>query len=516
MESVKRMAKTVLVVLFINVFSRALALLASILITSYYGANDLTSGYSFALSVANTFTSIIGTALTTAVIPIYMELNNKKGRKEADKFINSTLSLTLLIGAVLVIIGVLFSPLLINFSKSSDKGFSLFSMRMLLPTVLFMSMGFIFTGVLQSKDHFYAPAMVSLPSSLVSILYIVLFSSYFGLTGLVIATLGGFLFQALFLVMPLLKSGFRFALSFDYKDESIKEIFILSGPVLIGVAAYQINILTNGTIAMAYDSSKYVILSNMQNLGIQIVLTLVIATVSVIYPKLTKSAIDHDFEGFSKLLFTALSSATIMLIPLSVLFMSLSYEIVDIVYGYGKFTPDDVMIGSTIFSIYAISVIGIALKESCDRAFYALKITKVSALNGVFIMIVNIILTVAFVRLWGLNGIALSYALASLLGGFVIFFLISKKIDICMIKNFFIVLIKSLVAGAFMYLTIYLLTGFFAKMGFPTTKLYVIVRTGIEFIAGACVYVLVLLLERTRELKSFLEFLPHKKEAMKD
>ena len=61
-------------VMVINVLSRALALVANSLITASFGANSLTSAYSFAITLAGIITTIIGTTLTTSVIPIYTEL----------------------------------------------------------------------------------------------------------------------------------------------------------------------------------------------------------------------------------------------------------------------------------------------------------------------------------------------------------------------------------------------------------------------------------------------------------
>ena len=504
MEAAKKTAKTVLVVMIINLLSRALALFANALITAYFGATSATSSYSFALSVTNIITTIIGTALTTAVIPIYLSTMEEGGKKRADEFINNTLSLTVLIGLALMAVGMLLAPYIANLSTSGDKGFSLYAIRMMMPAIIFISVGFIFSGVLQAKGDFYSPAMISLPSSIINILYIVVLSGLYGMHGLVVATLTGFLVQALYLVWPMVKKGFRFFVSFHYNNPDIRRIFKLTGPVIIGVAAYQINMLTNNSIAYSFNSEKFIILSNMQNLGIQIVLTLVLASTSVIYPKLTACAVKKDYSGFATGLHTAVNTAVLILVPLSVGFWVLSYDIVDVVYGYGKFGPNDVAMGAQIFSLYAIAVLGIGLKEICDRAYYSLNNTKTPAYNGVLIMAVNIVLSVILVRIWGFNGIAFAYSVAALIGGFTVYTLVMQYIKQHLWGDFFKILIKSALAAAVMFLCIkgvVLLEGY---LPLPEGKLVVIAGLLVKVAIGVLTYFITLYLLRTKEVSELL------------
>ncbi len=480
----KRIADTAVVVLIINVISRGFALVANSLITSAIGVNDMTSAYSYALTLTNIITTIIGTTLTTSVIPIYTDLKENHNLKRANSFINNTISLTVIVSLILIALGGILAPLIANFSGNSDTAFSVFAIRVLIFSVLFICLYYVFSGLLQANDKFYLAAMVSLPSSIVSIIYLTTLSSSYGTYGLTFATLLGFFLQAAILVPALKSTEFNFKLSFNYKNEDMKKIFRVVAPVIVGVCAYQINMLTNNSIAFSYDSERYIVLNNAQNLGIQIVMTIVLAVASVIYPKLSAFAAKEDKEEFKKNFTGTLNGLLILLIPIAFAYYIFAEEIMDIVYGYGKFTEEYIKLGGSVFAMYAFSIAGIGFKELSDRAFYAMKNTKISAYNGVLIMAVNIILSIILIKPFGLSGIAMAYSVAALIGGAVILIIFRIKYSLVSLKSVVLVIIKSVVACIIMALAVSIIK----DLSFGDGKTGLIVKLVLSGITGIIVY----------------------------
>ncbi|MGE4283451.1 MAG: murein biosynthesis integral membrane protein MurJ [Clostridia bacterium] len=502
-------AKTVLIVLIINMFSRAVALVASSMITAFYGATAQTSAYSFAIVVTNTVTTVIGTALTTAVIPIFIELMENRGKERAYKFINDTISLTVLMGLLLTVVGAVAAPYIVSGVRESSFEFAVYSIRLMLPAIIFISLFFVFSGVLQASGKFYMAAMVSIPSSFINIVYIVTMSNLFGIKGLVAATLTGFAIQALILIPAMKRAGFVFRLSFDYKSEDIIRIFRLAGPVIIGVCAYQINLLTNSSIAISYNSEKYVILNYMQNLGIQVILTLIYAITSVMYPKLAAYAASKDMEGFKKNLSLIIKAVVLLLLPVTVGFILLSVSLIDIVYGYKKFGVEDVQMGASIFSLYAIGIIGIGFKEIIDRAFYSIKNTKIPAYNGVFIMVVNIVLSFILVQYMGLRGIALAYSIAALAGGAALIILVQKNIGGIGLGNILIIALKAFAACVVMGFAVIAVGSVLQLTGLDSSKVGELICLMIQSGVGAVVYGFCLYILKVQEfmtLKNIIRF----------
>lgn len=496
-----KIVKTATVVLIINVLSRGLALIANSLITSKIGVNDLSSAYSYALSLSNIITTIIGTTLTTSVIPIYTDLRENHTLKRANYFINNTISFTAVISLFLIFSGQLLAPRILTISQSGDVSFGIFAIRILIISVIFISMYYIFSSLLQANDKFYLAAAVSLPSSIVSILYLTTISEKYGAYGLTFSTLLGFFLQAAFLIPALKNTGFKFKLSFDFKNEDMLKIFKVVAPVIVGVCAYQVNMLTNNSIAFSYDSDRYIVLNNAQNLGIQIVMTIVLAIASVVYPKLSLDAARDDNKTFSENLITTLNGMILLLVPLSFAFYIFSYEIMDLIYGYGKFTEEFLILGSDVFKMYSFAFLGIGFKEITDRAFYAVKNTKTSAYNGVVIMVSNILLSIILVKYMGLSGIATAYSLASVIGGINILILFKAKTKKLFIKPLFVALVKSLIACIVMAFAV----NFIKNIGFGEGKINLILKLGASGVCGVLVYALMLIVLKTKEITKFLK-----------
>ncbi|MBE7020050.1 MAG: murein biosynthesis integral membrane protein MurJ [Ruminococcaceae bacterium] len=496
-----KIAKTAVIVLIINILSRGLALIANSFITSKIGVNDLTGAYSYALTLSNILTTIIGTTLTTSVLPIYTDLRENHTTDRANGFINNTISLTVIVSLVIILIVNMLAPFISRLAGNAATPYGAFAIRILIISVMFIALYYIFSSLLQANNKFYLAAMVSLPSSIVSILYLVFFSSEWGIYGLTFVTLLGFFLQAAFLVPSLKATAFKFKLSFSYKNEDMFKIFRVVAPVIVGVCAYQINMLTNGSIAFSYDPERYIVLNNAQNLGIQIIMTLVLAVSSVIYPKLSELSAKGNKEDFKTQLTTTLSSIILLLIPLSFAFYMFSYEIMDLIYGYGKFTKEYLLLGSDVFKMYSFAFLGIGFKEICDRAFYSLNNTRTSAYNGVVIMAVNIILSFILVKPLGLPGIAVAYSIASLTGGINILILFRIKNNRLEIKKLISAFFKSLIACIIMAAAVYFIKG----IDFGDGKINLILKLLLSGAVGVIVYALSLLVLKTKEINILLK-----------
>ena len=98
-----------------------------------------------------------------------------------------------LLSAVLSVLGILFAgPLVSLFADGYDAQTAELAVsltRVMFPTVLFTGVAFSFVGVLQSLGEFNVPALISVVSNLVIILYYLTLDQQFGIYGLAVAFL---------------------------------------------------------------------------------------------------------------------------------------------------------------------------------------------------------------------------------------------------------------------------------------------------------------------------------------
>lgn len=441
----------------IMVLSRLLSLVSTQVYMSYFGVTDkFLNIYSYAVTVPNTIFTCVGTALSTVVIPIYVGHLALGRDREAKKFADNIITVSLFLTLILVLVGIGISPVLPKFTafaeNSETYSFAVKALMIVMPVMFFYALNYIFQGMLQAVGRYKLPAFVSVPSSLIVICYTVFFSDKFGVTGLLIATVIGLSMQAVILIPPLVVEGYRYKPSFDIKHPDIIRAGKMTVPVLLGVGAYQINMLYNNTMIARFDGMVTLLLY-VQNITVYLVLAFIYSITAVIYPRLTRSASKGDMEGYKSTLSGIIMSVCTLLIPMSFGFIGVRKSLLNLIAAWGKITPDDISRAAILLVMYSVGILGIGLKEILDRALYALGNTKISAINGVVIMVTNIILSLVFMYFFGAYGIPLAYSIASLTGMCVLLYAIKKKVG-SFAKGLGTLILKCVASSAVMLLVV--------------------------------------------------------------
>lgn len=418
-------------VMIIMVLSRLLALVSTQVYMSFYGAGNLELNiYSYAITIPNTIFNCFGTALSTVFIPIYAGHLAAGRKKEAKKFADNIITIASAFTAVLVLIGIALSPVLpklTSFDSGYSYSFAVKALMIMMPVMLFYGLNYIFQGILQSHGKYGWPAFVSVPSSLVVIVYVFTLGGRYGVTGLLAATFIGLSLQAIILIPPAISAGFRYRPSFSLKDPDVISAGKMTVPVLIGVSAYQFNMFFNTTMIARFDG-MVTLLTFVQNIVVYMVLAFVYSVTAVIYPKLTAFAAENDMDGYKSALSSVLQSMIALLVPIMFGFMTVREPMLRLISNYGKITETDIEKAGMLVLMYSIGIVGIGSKEVLDRAFYALKDTKIPAVNGFVIMCVNVVLSLTLTSFIGAYGIPLAYSIASLAGFGVLLFALKKRI----------------------------------------------------------------------------------------
>lgn len=435
MKEKKNIFASVSSVAVIMILSRLLSLVSNQIYMSHYGANDLYLNiYSYAINVPNIIFTSIGTALSTVVIPIYVGHRAVGEKGEAKRFADNIITISMILTAILVVIGCALAFVLPRFTGYADNAqtyrFAVTALISVMPVMFFYALNYIFQGMLQAVGQYKLPAFVSVPSSLVVICYTLFLGDKWGVRGLLFATVIGLSLQAIILIPPLVKSGYRYSPMVNFRHPDIVKAAKMTVPVLLGVGAYQINMLYNNTMVADVDETMVTLFVFIQNITIQLVLAFVYSVTAVVYPRLTESASRGDMEEYKESLAGILMSVCVLIVPMTFGFIGVRETLLNLISAWGKITAEDIQKGATLVCAYSIGLLGIGFKEILDRALYSLGNTKISALNGVIIMIVNIVLSLVLIQneAIGVYGIPLAYSIACLVGMGVLLYAMKRKV----------------------------------------------------------------------------------------
>ncbi len=427
----KKTARTVALVTSITLFGRFLSLIAVQLYMAKFGArDDLLNSYSYALMLPNTVFTIVGTMLSTVVVPIYSGLLVKNKQAESKKFLDDIISISLVFIVILIVAGFFLTPLLISFSKGGAEkqsfDYAVFCVRVLLPVMFSYGLMYIFQGVLQAHSKFLLTAAVSVPSSLTTILYVIFLGDKFGVTGLLFATLLGLFTQTLILLPAVLKTGYRFKPSFNLKSEHIKTCKKLAAPILLGVSSYQINTFYNSTLAASFGVVP--IISNVQQIVVISILTFVYSLAALYYPRLSVLWSEGNMEGYKKAIYDVTSILLFLLIPATAGFIAIRHSLFNLLSNWGKVTGDDIALSANLLVFYALGILALGFKEVFDKAFYSQKNVKASGYVGFLIMLLNVVFSLSLIKVIGIYAMPVSYTLSASIGVAVLFVVLRRKI----------------------------------------------------------------------------------------
>ena len=424
----KDTGRTVLSITVITLLCRILTLISIQSYISFYGGGDIRLNiFMYALNIPNVIFTSVGAALIIVVVPLYASILSKD-QKKADDFLHKIISVAGLLLVALAAAGFLLAPVIPMLGayryEPENYKYAVFSLRVLMPVIFFFGLSNIFQGMLQTNGRFLAPAAVSLPTSLITICYIFFFGDRYGVTGLLFTTLAGLSLQVCVLIIPVIKTGYRYRPRFGFRDPEIVSAARMAVPVLIGVSAYQFNMIFNATMSTYFKAEALLIYA--QNLILVSVLSFIYSMTAVYFPRLARLWTSDDAPGYKFCLTEIINTALFFLIPLTVGFIALRYQVFDLLARWRNFGERDMLLSGDFMGLYAIGIIAMGLKEILDRGFYAQKNTRISAVAGFFIMGVNIVLSLILMNFIGVYALPLSYSISSCAGVAVLYIKMRK------------------------------------------------------------------------------------------
>ena len=298
-----RFIKATTILFILTILSKIIGFVRDMVLVSIYGASMTTDVYITSMRIPTTLFSIVTSALATTFIPKFYDIYNNKGKKESLKFTNNLINITLILSVILGMVAFIFAEPLVKVFAINFRGekldLAIKFTRILAFTILFLGINDILTCWLQIKENYNIPILMGLPYNIIIILSIII-SSKWKVEVLAIGSFLAIMSKLIFQLIYAYKTGYRYKLYINLKDENIKEIIILLMPVIIGVGVGQLNSIIDSSLASTLGDGIITILNSASKLE-EILIGLFITTIiSIMYPIFSK--LSNDNERVIKLL----------------------------------------------------------------------------------------------------------------------------------------------------------------------------------------------------------------------
>ncbi|HHX96075.1 MAG TPA: murein biosynthesis integral membrane protein MurJ [Clostridia bacterium] len=430
----RKVAKAAGILMVAMIFSRILGYVRDMVIYAYFGQNNLTDAYNAAFSIPDfLYYLLVGGALSSAFIPVFAGYIATDEEEEGWRVASTIFNLVIIVMLGAIVLGLIFTPSLIRLLvpgfSSADIALTVKMTRIMFLQTFFMALNGISMGILNSYQHFTAPAIGSVVYNLGIILGGLFCSHYLklGITGFAIGVVLGAILNFLVQLPALLKIGLHYQWIMDLKHPGVKKIGTLLLPVLIGLSVTHFNLFVNQNLGSNLPRGMISALRVAQRIMQLPIGVFAVAIAVAVFPTLTGQAARKERAEFKKAMSLGVRTIFLITIPAAVGLIVLRVPIVRLLFEQGRFTSEDTEATAMALLFYCLGLFAYAALQLLNRVFYALQDTVTPVLVGIFTIVLNIVLNFALIGPLGHKGLALAYSLAGMVNMLVLFFVFRKK-----------------------------------------------------------------------------------------
>lgn len=477
--------------------SRVLGMVREVLYARFMGDGPVAGAFKMAFMIPNLFRRLLGEgALTAAFIPIFKEKERTAGEAEMWRAANAVISG--LIVAACGIIGLVFLGITLilalqspsaeytaspgvakaleniagsNFLNSGwpsdETRLMLRLLRLMFPYMLMVCLAAVFMGMLNARGHFFVPAMGAAVLNGLLIITVLFFAPRFGQTldrqilALAIGVLVAGAAQAAYQLPALWREGFRYHWVSPWKNETVRQVVQKMIPGMLGVAAFQLNVLVTQSIAFSVDSqivASFDYAVRLMELP-QGVFGISLAT--YLLPTLAGLAAEKKYPEFRATLRQALGYLAFANLIASALLMVLAEPIVRLLFERGEFDRFSTERAAFALACLAPGLILFSAVNILARAFYALGDTKTPMIISSVCLGLNIVFAVWLIHAFaqegkGQGGMGIANTMSAAFNVWLLFYALRRKLsrlDLAGLKHsFFAMLGAAILAGELAWL----------------------------------------------------------------
>lgn len=430
-SSSKRFAFLVAAGIFL---SRVAGLIRDRVFAHYFGNSAAADVFKAAFRIPNFLQNLFGEGvLSASFIPVYANLLAREDKEEARKTAGAVAALLTLSTSVLVLLGVLAAPWLIDAIAPGFHGEKR-ELTVLLVRILFPGAGLLVgsawcLGVLNSHRKFFISYTAPVLWNIAMIAGMIAFGAGRAQNSLVVITawasvVGSALQVAVQLPIVLkLLGGLRLSLS--HQTENVRTVIHNFFPVFVSRGVVQISAYIDAFLASWLPDGGVSALAYAQTLYTLPVSLFGMSVVAAELPVMSGAfgAADEVAGILRTRLNASLRQIAFLVVPSVVGFLALGDVIVAAIYQTGRFKHDDVIYVWGILAGSTVGLLASTLGRLYSSGFYALRDTR----TPLRFAVIRVILTTALGYLaalplprllgieprWGVAGLTISAGIAS-------------------------------------------------------------------------------------------------------
>ncbi|AGL02686.1 murein biosynthesis integral membrane protein MurJ [Desulfoscipio gibsoniae] len=420
-------ASTILLVLFVA--SRVLGFVREQVIAALLGTTLQSDAFVVAATIPFTLSTIIGVSAGNALLPMYT------GRLQDASRVYLASTVLFVVGALvtlLTVLGLIFTPQVLDLLAPGFTGearrTALLCTQIMLPSTVFLTLGFLAKAVLNAHREFTVPAVAPVLQNIVFIALIIPLGGFMG-PGLAWCTLAGALVFYLYNLPAMGRFGIPWRPLLDTTDPDVRRVLIMSIPVIITALASRGFVFVDRWFGSHLVEGSIAAL-NFANRIRELPYGLFVAVVSsVLFPALAAAAERQDMQLLRDRTALGLRLVALITYPSATLMLVLAVPVVRLLFERGAFDTTATIATASALSFYAFSVAAMSASSVLTYTFLSLRDALMPLWVGLAGLSVNIFLDYLLVDRMGHAGLALGNTIGSFVTAILFMFLLSSRLN---------------------------------------------------------------------------------------
>ena len=425
-----RLLKSTAIIGSLTLVSRLLGLVREVLIASFLGAGIVSDAFFTAFKLPNVFRRMFAEgAFNAAFVPLYARRIEEEGDAAADEFAKEAMAALFVCVAAVVILFELTMPWSLSLigyglERAIDPvtGLSPYYLAVIfaqitMPYLLFMSLAALFSGILNTRNHFALAAAIPILLNIFMIAAL-LAGGVAGWSqktigyGLAVAVAFSGVAQMGAVIWGCKKAGVEIGFKRPRLTPGVKRLAILGVPGMISAGITQINLLISHSIAtMQQSAASWLTYADRLY---QLPLGMIgIAMGIALLPALSRRLRAGDIVGAKQSLNRAVEIAAFLTIPAAFALAVIPDFLISGLYERGAFTSDTTIQVTKALRMFAYGVPAFVMLKVLTPAFFAREDTKTPMIYAGLSAVINIGLGLYLFKSIGFQGLALATTVAA-------------------------------------------------------------------------------------------------------
>jgi putative peptidoglycan lipid II flippase len=451
----------------ITLLSRVTGLIRENVTAVMFGASALTDAFFVAFRLPNLLRRLFAEgAFSQAFVPLLSatHANSPEKTKTLVDQVATALFWTVL---AISIFGVAAAPVMVYLMASglardpAAFDVAVVMTRWMFPYITLISLVALSAGILNTWKKFSAPAFAPVLLNLSFIAAALFLTPYFDppIYALAVGVVLGGLAQLAWQIPALMKIGMLPKIGLNliqaFRDPYTRQILRRMGPAVLAVSVAQISLVLNTQIASRLAAGSVSWVSYGDRLMEFPTALLGVALGTVLLPSLSRAGAQNNQTEYNALLDWGLRLCVLLAVPCMVGLGFMAQPLTALLFHYGKFTANDVLMTQMAVLGYSVGLLGLIAVKILAPGFYAMNDVRTPMKIAIFVLVVTQLLNLLFVPIFAHAGLALSISIAAMLNASMLLIGLIRRGNYQPRAGWLIFIGKILLAGVLLALLLY-------------------------------------------------------------